>query len=650
MADLDVRAKLVLDARSAYGEAKRFGETMRRIGGDLRSTNSLAGSLTRQFLVMGGAYVGISALSGAFRSLTSGAVGYTAQMEKAGISVQAILAEVEGTDWESAGNRAKAAFEAIRIAAIKSPAAPQDMLDIFRQIVGPIEGAGFSMQKVLDVTSSAVLAADSLSIDYRQAARDIGLMVRGQAGLDVRTFATLRSMGLIREETEKWNKAMTTQERVIKLTEALAGFQKAGDAFGQSWVGVTSTFKGILQEFSRSAMTPILGVVQRRLGLFNDYLMKNNVDLSRNFEIFGETLGESLDKTIDRAVSGVQWITSHWDMIIDRWDAFSERVSAAAPLIKNAALAYGAATVARPVVGAGMQAGGGIMSAMAGWGSAMFMGKAAAGGGAAAGASAGGGAAAGAAAGEGAVAAGGIAAGPAIIIGAIVAAALGSIVLTAQEQWGNLVVIFQSMTGGMLGDVIELGQAIWGFLQPVMKVLGHLILGTLVVGFGFLITVIRVAAQVLTVLFDAFGAVANVVYDTLKPAFDWLWGFLGDLADWIKLKFWQLKDLLGIEGKEPPGKEPGAPSFGDKLEHKKAMDEFDREYMTAKQNQPSMDLGKLNKQAVTVNNDFRGSRISIKQDFKDLKDPDRVVSAMMSDLTRQAETRISSGYAGAFTR
>jgi hypothetical protein len=58
----------------------------------------------------------------------------------------------------------------------------------------------------------------------------------------------------------------------------------------------------------------------------------------------------------------------------------------------------------------------------------------------------------------------------------------------------------------------------------------------------------------------------------------------------------------------------------------------------------------LAKQTTKVTNDFRGSNIKIDQKFDGDQDPDRIVVGMMSDLTRQAELRLSSGYAGAFTR
>jgi hypothetical protein len=52
--------------------------------------------------------------------------------------------------------------------------------------------------------------------------------------------------------------------------------------------------------------------------------------------------------------------------------------------------------------------------------------------------------------------------------------------------------------------------------------------------------------------------------------------------------------------------------------------------------------------AQTVN-DFRGSRIEVRQEFRDA-DPDRVAISMIEDINRAAEMRIGSGFASATTR
>ena len=57
----------------------------------------------------------------------------------------------------------------------------------------------------------------------------------------------------------------------------------------------------------------------------------------------------------------------------------------------------------------------------------------------------------------------------------------------------------------------------------------------------------------------------------------------------------------------------------------------------------------VRKPSSVVNVNASGARVSIKQEFGN-QDPDRVVSLMMLDLEKQAESRLTSAFAGAFTR
>jgi hypothetical protein len=61
------------------------------------------------------------------------------------------------------------------------------------------------------------------------------------------------------------------------------------------------------------------------------------------------------------------------------------------------------------------------------------------------------------------------------------------------------------------------------------------------------------------------------------------------------------------------------------------------------------DSGTPGQRRPTVTNDFRGSRITVTQEFAQA-DPDRIALQMIGDINRQAEARIQSGFAPALTR
>jgi hypothetical protein len=161
---------------------------------------------------------------------------------------------------------------------------------------------------------------------------------------------------------------------------------------------------------------------------------------------------------------------------------------------------------------------------------------------------------------------------------------------------------------------------------------------------------------VLTVVFDILGSITETIYNTLQPAFRFVQDGIASIAK-------TFTDLFGylLDEKESVDREfkkaryeaawgPGGSQVGLPTDPGTNWDRWNPALSGPIKTLDQVDLSKVPKAGMNVTNDFRGSRIQVKQEFKGDTDPDRVVQAMVHDLTRQAEQRISSGMAGAFTR
>jgi hypothetical protein len=113
------------------------------------------------------------------------------------------------------------------------------------------------------------------------------------------------------------------------------------------------------------------------------------------------------------------------------------------------------------------------------------------------------------------------------------------------------------------------------------------------------------------------------------------------------------------EGIKRFAKDVGLAFGGQKEEFEEMLPLKNKEWESSENQMTSVLAGSLEKfakpserekQKTSITNDFRGSNIKIDQKFEGDEDPDRIVYAMMSDLHKQAEMRLSTGYAGAFTR
>ena len=212
-----VKADLVLEVARAKRNATQMQQKIQDLGRRIKGTSSLAGGLTRNLIAVGGAYLGISVLSRAFMGATRSAMTYTSELEKTQIALTSILAAVQGTEWSQAQKTAGRVFEQVRTDSIKSVATARELFTIYQGIVGPIIAAGHGLEKVRTITRDTVNAAGVLGVDLAQAQRDISMMARGTAGMDVKLFSMLRSTGAIAETTEEWNKSLTGAERIDKL-------------------------------------------------------------------------------------------------------------------------------------------------------------------------------------------------------------------------------------------------------------------------------------------------------------------------------------------------------------------------------------------------------------------------------------------------
>lgn len=666
MAQYDVRASLTADARGMASTFKRAAHDARSLGDAIRGTNRMASNMVGQMVALGAATFGLHAVTQTFKGMISSGVKFTSELEKTKIGLQAVIMGVEEVPWEEAGKRGAAAFQKVREMAILSPATSEEMFNIFQGIIGPIESAGFSMNKVLDITNDTVLAASALNVDYQQASRDISMMARGTAGMEVKLFSMLRSTGAIKEDAKEWN-AMLPKDRVEKLSAALKKFAGSGKAFGSSWAGVTSTFKDLIDNFKASAMSPVMRVIGRNLEAFNGYVIQHRTELENFFDGVGMTVGSRIGALFDRAREGFTWVLTNWGTIVERFDHVVSKTKEIAPIIAKAAIAWQGVQLGRQVVGGGLQMGGAAADLLGGAGGimgGMFAGRAA-------GASAAGGGltramqmggvgggftgieggfteamlASSASGGGGAAAAGMGTAGVLIALAAALAA-VAAIVLTVKEYWTQFTTIFAE-TGLQIGKMfMGLGMSIWKFLAPILKIVGSLIMGVLTPAWIIFSTLLRGLMFVLTPLFELLGFITNAIWNSVKPAFDFLFNVLEKVASFMTQVF---SDLAEQSESAKRADELRRLRSQEGLPTAPADTDWSR-WHPISQGKAPVDLDKVPKSAMNVTNDFRGSRISVKQDFKGDADPDRIVMAMVHDLTRQAESRISSGFSGALTR
>lgn len=612
-----VEGELVIRAQAGIRSLQAVAGRLESLRAGLAGSQSLAGGLVRSLMSFGAAYVGINAVVGGMRALVSNAVEYQQGLEGTRIGLAAVMSAVEHIPFAEAQRESAALFEQIQTDALRSVATSRELFDIFQGIYGPLRGAGLATTEIRDVMLDTVSAATALNIDLPQASRDIQAMARGAAGMDVRLFSMLRATGAIAEDAQAFN-ALSQPERIAIMTRALGSFSEASEAYGQSFAGVTSTFRDIVQNLTGALFGPAFSRLTTWLGGLNDRLLENRDAMRETLQAAGAALGEHLGRVFAAIDRSMDYLADHWGEMMQAGREMVGRLRQVLPGLIRAGQTFVAFSAARSILSAGL---GGIATAIGGLSALAEMGTLLL--------SAGG---VGAGAGGLAAAISGLLA-PMGAVAAVFAVVAG-IALVVYQRFDAFAKMF-SFVAPVLeqigADLAMVGVYGGDVLVPMLTLLGTVVSAIVIPAVLNLIGGIRIFVFVLRGVLTQMSAMAQAVELYLVNPF----------RDFILEMGVELSRMFGLVF----GASAGTPSSP-----VAAVAEAIRITQGARQVEAptGMGAGTPADRATTVN-DFRGSRITVNQEFRQ-NDPDRVLMYMIEDINRQAEARITSNFVPALTR
>jgi len=645
-------------SRQAFGQVAGMLSSM---GGRLSAAGRSLGrtGLLIAGLGTGAAALGLRAAVGAVRELGRAALEANQNVEDTTLSIAALYSEIERVSFTRATQEARGLYRQMEQLALSSPGTTRDLADMFSAAYGPMRRAGTGMQTLLTFSRDAVSVASALHIDYAQVSRDISMMATGVAGQDVATFRLLRSMGMITESTEEWNRMAQRSpaqaaQRMVEIFSRLGG--TASREFGRTWSGISSSTRDLTAHFARAFSSPAFEVLKRSLAAVNTYLLRHRAALDSALGRFGTRFAGVLQAVIDRAGRAFTWVVSNFDTIHARFDATVERLREAVPMALKVVQAGAALTVG--LRGAGMLLGalGTAGSALSGL-SALGLGGTAA----ATTTAAGGTAAATTTAAGGTAAAGGLSAilAPLAAIAAPLAAALAILGAEALAVWrafehfgGRL----RGMLAPLWGDLQAIGadlmvffQGVWDVLDPVLSAIGVTIMGGLSSAWGVILPILRGLSGLLRTLGVALSQLSHRLWpvvhdlvDAIVAAATWIGRFGAAIRRLIE---WLLPVVPGLTTSSPEASTAAtADPFAGLQSERGGGGGSGRVSPFSGGTPPTAPSTRP-----TTNIDMRGSRIEVRQEFREA-DPDRVWIQMRDALEREATRRISSGFVPALTR
>jgi hypothetical protein len=704
--DYEVQAKLELNAPPAVRALDAVMGRLKGLGERLRTVKIGFTGMATQVIAMGAAYFGISTLTRGLRGLATSIFSVSNDVEKMSIGLASVYAAVEKISFKAALGDAGKLRKQLQDIAIESVATTSELFGIFQGIYGPLRNAGLSIKDILATTNNTAAAAAALGIDYAQVTRDISMMARGTAGVDVKTFSLLKSMGLIVETTEQWNK-MAPDKRAKRLMEVMGKMGgEAASAYGRTWAGLSSTFQDIMESFKRAFGSAVFERLKRVLEKVNKYLLENRSLIEQNLTALGERVGAAIDHVITRGYSFYKNAVANIDAIRARLLQLYAKFQEVKPMLLQAAkfaavlqAASFAFNTTAPVIGlfiSGLTALPGVISGLTTAASMLtsaftvivakfeMLGVIFSSLGSGAAFSAIGAAVSSAAA---AIAAAIV---PILIIVAVVTAIIAAIVRFKSLLANALQPLFSSLK--------SIGQQLWSILKdawaaigPILEVLGGVVIVALIAALRVLAWCIdnivlppfRIMAAVVRWLIQK---IVHPVTELLDPAIhyivkgmNWLGEQLEKLVEIIRSVIEAISGIIdsvggavsdaatslakrmGFLGEERSvawATVPMQSRFRDMqtamgvAASAKATDKRLKDILAdakRKSEEAPLLAGTLPKDRPQVVQDFRGSKIEVKQEFRQA-DPDNVFIAFRDALEREAVSRTQSGFANALGR
>jgi hypothetical protein len=623
----DVIARFRVDATGAAKSLTGLQSSLRQIQGTIAGTQSAFGGMVTSIAGIAAGYVGFQAITGAIRSATFEAIGFQAELEATRIGLQSVLGAVEGTGFAGAADMASDAYQRLSMDALRSTATTSQLFGIYSSIVGPLRNAGTEMERVYGITNNTVAAASALGVDFEQAQRDIGAMIRGAAGVDVKLFSMLTSTGAIRENTAAFN-AMTQPERIATLERALGSFSEAAGAYGDSFAGLSSSLTDFYQHFRSAAMAPVFEAMKTIMKSILDVLVVTNgattsisqfsQDMDARLGAFGERIAQGMLAAFERIKSVIAYVQSHWSEIVGM-------AQTTARILKAAFLGAAATSLARALAGGvfgGLSNVVGLMATMAevkaGLGAASLA--------SAAGTAGIGGSVVTTGLGPMGAAVAQISAAftpllPIFAAVAVAVAAVGTLFTTNFDQLMAILAPITDQFGGLWDSIVSVGESIFRILRPFLRIIGTIIVSVVAPALSLLLAGFRAIALVLEVVMDAIADFAEKFEQyVVDPIVD---GFLNMVRRIAEFFDWEIPSVGRRRGSRQE-EETGL-----------VFDATPPSTPEARRGAPTIDA--------------RGSRVTIEQSFKEA-DPDRIMVRMLDELSRMAEQRIQSGYVPALTR
>lgn len=321
-------------------------DTTRASSGELGSAisalgSSAVGAFTGIVEKVGEIGIGLAALgvSTGIAAVTYGVIGLNSNLETTKVSLGAVLnANNQANGIEDGVAKAAGWVAQMKKDARDLPGEFEDLLGIVQSSAGTAFNAGMDIPKFEKVASSVMAAAKALNVQTDQAGRELGQLFEGRAGADnvlgMRLKIDAHALYEDIDKVKKHFKDLSAEGRVKAIEDAVAKFEPAIKAFGNTYDAQSSTLVDNVKNLIQIGTKGLFGSVVSDLGDVNNWFEANRDTVEQYAKRAGVWLVYAHDKA--RKIAE-EWIPILKDFGERAYGKFVELWEDAAPIIEGIA-------------------------------------------------------------------------------------------------------------------------------------------------------------------------------------------------------------------------------------------------------------------------------------------------------------------------
>lgn len=249
-------------------------------------------------------------------------IKFNQEMQDNTISLAAMIEGMLGGSFEQATGKAKELYGEWQKFSTQTPVTTAEIMEFGKSIAAATFGAKGTLDDLRQITEQGVIAAKVLGGNRGAgyAALEISEMLSGN--VSNRMMMVKQLLGFVKM-TEDQFRALDDKGRLAVVKKALNSdaFKDAAKAFGESFSGVTSTFKDKLQIAFGKIGAPLFERLTQTFSRFNKWLDDHGPQIEAYGKAIGEWLGKAFDtvsdaigKVIDYGTRAVNWLSKYIDM------------------------------------------------------------------------------------------------------------------------------------------------------------------------------------------------------------------------------------------------------------------------------------------------------------------------------------------------